>query len=173
MTLARARKRIEEKLNDLNRIVKIQLEKHKETMKEWQLQQRTDLEYFLNVLKEELEPPDEDKILTAQIEQLLKRRENPDLSNTDKIRLTSALYRRKNSVEIPGRWGYMNALEATHKLIEYYKKDIKYYKTAQKIPEKEKVRAIKIVKGRISILENEIETNEDYLKNTNLSEGEI
>lgn len=31
----------------------------------------------------------------AEVEQLLKRRENPDLSNTDRIRLTSEIYRRK------------------------------------------------------------------------------
>ena len=31
----------------------------------------------------------------AEIEKLLSRRENPRLSNTDKIRLTSEIYRRK------------------------------------------------------------------------------
>lgn len=46
-------KRIKGRLNDLNRIVKIQQEKYKESMTEGQVQQRIDLEYFLGILREE------------------------------------------------------------------------------------------------------------------------
>jgi len=37
----------------------------------------------------------ENKTLTAEIKELIEKRDNPLLSNTDRIRLTSAIYRRK------------------------------------------------------------------------------
>jgi len=37
----------------------------------------------------------ENKILTAEIKELIEKRANPLLSNIDRIRITSAIYRRK------------------------------------------------------------------------------